>query len=504
MSMPKRPHILLIMTDQQRTDSLGCYGNPQAHTPNLDRLAAEGVLYERCYVNNPICTPSRASLFTGKPLPGHGVYKLHDILPDDEVLFPKHLQAMGYQTALFGKLHVGAREEEAVRRHPNDGFDIYENALAPNAGLNHPGALNGSYAEWLKRTDPEFYGRFAAENRRMRNFPAHLHFSRWAAERTIDFIRNRDEARPFFCCMSLFDPHDPYNDYPPEMRKLLPGEPLPERIVPRRPEELPDGIRREQEHSYLGACASYSDAQLRQMRFGYQASVAFLDGEVGRVLRALEEEGVADETHIVFVSDHGDMLGDHGLLAKGAYFYDAAVRVPLLIKTPGSPSAGRRSAALVQPHDLAGTMMAWAGYEREEIGRLLPDFLPLTPTGADDALPAGREFAVCLYRNTGIADNKRPFDPPIHCTMIRDRTYKMTVYHELPDSERAPEGQLFHLDEDPQEQDNLWHRPDYAEVKLRLLLKLMDWMVHSDRICNGSRAGERFPEPAQWSINNAL
>ena len=102
-----QPNILLLMTDQQRYDSLGCYGAHWVQTPNLDRLAEEGVLFENCYVNNTICTPSRASLLTGKHLPGHGVYKLHDILPKDEILFTKRLQQAGYRTALFGKLHVG-------------------------------------------------------------------------------------------------------------------------------------------------------------------------------------------------------------------------------------------------------------------------------------------------------------------------------------------------------------------------------------------------------------
>ena len=121
-----KPNILLIMTDQQRVDSLGCYNCDAVKSPNLDRLADEGVLFENCVVSNTICTPSRASIWTGKDLPGHGVMRLYDNLHEDEVLFPVHLQKHGYRTALFGKLHVSSMIAESTGRHPNDGFDVYE------------------------------------------------------------------------------------------------------------------------------------------------------------------------------------------------------------------------------------------------------------------------------------------------------------------------------------------------------------------------------------------
>ena len=122
--MAKQNNILLILTDQQRWDSLGCYGTPGVHTPNLDRLASEGIIFDRCYANATICTPSRACLWTGKHIPGHGVHALHDCLPNNEILFPKRLQQIGYRTALIGKLHVSGHYHENDGRHPNDGFDM--------------------------------------------------------------------------------------------------------------------------------------------------------------------------------------------------------------------------------------------------------------------------------------------------------------------------------------------------------------------------------------------
>lgn len=202
------------MTGQQRWDSLGCTGCEAIATPNIDRLAAEGALFDQCYVNATICTPSRASLLTGKTVPNHGVYRLHDRLTDDQVLFPAHLQQQGYQTALIGKLHVPGRTIEAETRHPNDGFDEYEWCIDPAIHLDSP---FNAYVQWLAERDPTFHQRLLEENRQLRHFPAEHHFTRWVAERTIHFLEKQDGAKPFFCQMSLFDPHDPYFDYPQEM-----------------------------------------------------------------------------------------------------------------------------------------------------------------------------------------------------------------------------------------------------------------------------------------------
>ena len=132
------PNILLIMTDQQRWDSLGCYGQTAIQTPNLDRLARDGARFERCYTPNPICTPARASLLTGRDVLDHGVTKLYDVLADDEVLFPELLQEAGYDTALFGKLHVSSGVHEQTHRHPHDGFDIYEYCIEASVGMESP------------------------------------------------------------------------------------------------------------------------------------------------------------------------------------------------------------------------------------------------------------------------------------------------------------------------------------------------------------------------------
>ena len=481
-----QPNILLIMTDQQRSDSLGCYGADWVETPNLDTIAADGVVFENCYVTNTICTPSRASMWTGKHLPGHGVYKLYDNLPQDQVLFSELLQEAGYTTGLFGKLHVSGRLFEANNRHPHDGFDEYEWCMEASIHLDSP--YNG-YAKWLETNHPDFFGQLKSKGRELLHHSKEVHFTHWAAERSIDFIHRHAGKTPFFCCMSVFDPHNPYNDYPEEMRSRVDMDKIPKNVTDDR-EDAPDGVLQEREHSYLGKFSDFSGADVKQMRLGYYASIALIDEEVGRVLSALEEKGVTDNTIVIFVSDHGDMLGDHGILVKGAFFYDAGVKVPLIIRWPARIGAGKRIKALVQPHDLSATILNAAGVikagnectTRYHDGRSL---LPLTAGDVDKI----REHAVCAYRNSGISDKKRPWDPPIHCTMIRDKRYKLSLYHTDPDGR----GELYDMVNDPNELHNLFYSAEYAAVRQELTDSLLQWTVNQELKELGSRGGEQLP-----------
>jgi arylsulfatase len=494
--MNTAPSILLIMTDQQRWDSLGCYGAGWVQTQHLDGLARDGVLFERCYATNPVCTPSRASLMTGKHLPGHGVYALHDILPAEEVLFTRRLQERGYRTALFGKLHVSGRIYEAESRHPQDGFDVYEWCLEAPVSMDSP--FNG-YSTWLKERDASFHERLRREGRKVLHIPRELHLTHWAAERTIDFIRQADSRRPFFCKMSVFDPHNPYEQYPLEMNRLVDQAAIPAPVPP-PPGPRPAAIRREAEHSYLGAFSRFTAADIRKMRQGYYAMIAFIDLEVGRVLQALKERGLEENTLVIFCSDHGDLLGDHGLLVKGAFFYDPCVRVPLLVRWPaGALSAGLRVSAPVQLHDLAATILAAAGASAEALAGWMPEARDLGPLMRGEA-GAVREHTVCLYRNSGICDTGRVWDPPIHASMILDARHKLCVYHAAEGSSSGLEGQLFDLQEDPLEQRDLWAGRRHAAARRELTEALLEWL-HAVERGQGGRGGTATPAPSQQLVN---
>lgn len=472
--MDNRPNILLLMTDQQRFDSLSCYGCKAIRTPNLDRLAAEGALFENCYVNNPLCTPSRCSLFTGKPLQGHGVYHLYGNLPDEQILFPEYLRRKGYQTALIGKLHVSAHTTEDKRRNANDGFDIYEWCLDPRMALHSP---YNAYAAFLRAEYPEFFKQLESEGLYVKDVPAVCHFTRWAADRTIHFLDNRDTEKPFFCYMSLFDPHSPYYDRPPESLDMVDKGGIPAAVNACGGEDIPSDVKREmgKADAYIKRLYPDGDFSITDYRSDYYASIAFLDQEIGRVLKMLDEKNLRENTLVLFVSDHGDMLLDRGLRTKGAYFYDACTKVPLIMRFPGAVRPGARVSALVQPHDIAATILTLAGYANEELCDIMPHSLDLLPiTGEDASDVKTRDHAVCVYRNTS------NFNPPIHATMYRNKRYKLNVYHKNPMESCDPQGELFDMENDPAESVNLWNDPKYLPIRLEMTGRLLDCMVNYD------------------------
>jgi arylsulfatase A-like enzyme len=495
----QQPNILFIMTDQQRYDSLGCYGADWVQTPHLDKLAHEGVLFEHCYANNPLCTPSRASIFTGKSIPGHGVYKVHDLLPDNEIPFTKRLQGLGYNTALFGKLHLSGRVHESVSRHPNDGFDTYEWVLGQGVNMDSP---FNAYVPWLQQNYPEFHQRLMRERRKLKYVPRECHLTHWAAERTIDFLQNRDKHHPFFCMMSIIDPHDPYENYPLDMRDFVDEDRIPAPLLePVDNVNRPYGIRQEQEHSYVGAFRQFTADDLKKIRLGYFASITLIDREVGRVLKTLKEEGLRESTLVIFVSDHGDMLGDHNLMVKGAFFYDPGVKVPLIIRWPEKyPSlSGQRVSSLVQPNDLAATVLSAAGFPSAELHKIMPESADLASlaTGGQKSV---HDVAICCYRNSGICDRGHHWAPAIHATMLRDDRYKLNLYHANPAARLAMEGQLFDMLEDPHEMNDLWGAPAYQALRLHLMERLLEWMFNQE-LRLGTRGGDAIPDRSQLLAN---
>ena len=468
------------MTDQQRWDSLGCYGISGVHTPNLDRLAGRGIRFDACYVNNPLCSPSRASFWTGKHVPGHGCFNNHDNLPLDEACFTEWLTGAGYDTALVGKLHLRLGDWEAERRHPHDGFRHYEWSLAP---WSHFTPMH-AYHRWLADRDPRVMERIREHRNFVGETPADAHQTTWAAERCIQFLtEGRDQSKPFFLCYSVFDPHNPYWNHPAEFEDLLDVDALPFPVAPDEPfEHRTDALRRYGAHSYMlnyrrRYLEAYGDAPedeiMRRWRIGYHAAIALIDQQVGRVLKCLDECGLTDETIIVFTSDHGDMIGDHGIWAKGPYFYEACARVPLIVRYPKAGAVGGGAVnAPCQLHDLAATFLLEAGCDPEQVAARMPDAVNVFD--ADTLRRRGYAASMHMGRDTLSAND---YDgEPMLGTMWRERNWKLNLWRRSGEAD-AGQGELYDLQQDPDEIKNLWNERDFRDVRDELALKSNAWLL---------------------------
>lgn len=480
--MTKRPNILFICTDQQRADSLGCTGAPWAVTPNLDRLASEGALFEQCYVQNPVCSPSRASLFTGKYPSNHGLYANGVPLPDDQRMFTRTLADAGYDCGMIGKQHLSPCDTWRTEPRKDDGYRVFEWAHGPNHR-----ALENDYHRWLRKTHPETYQSVfpdtgANENTEYSNraragtpidyVPHEAHYSHWVAERAIDFIEyDRDEADPFFLMVNFFDPHHSFGA-PQEFRDLIDADAIPAPITKTGElDEKPAPHRAYSEKSYSGTAPGFQDYttdEIKEIRAQYWAMIALIDYEVGRIMAALAQVGLAQETLVVFSSDHGEMLGNHRQLLKGPQLYDDLTRVPLIARWPSRIAPGTNVPNLVQWIDLTATILEAAGCA-PRIGVQGQSLIPLL-SGEKTQL---RPWALCEYRYSGFAT-----DPLIMTTMLRYESWKLIVWHGEPACGSTRDGEMYDLSQDPDELHNLFHAPEHAPQ--RRVMKEMLLMAMSE------------------------
>ena len=371
----KRPNILILYTDQQRWDALGANGNPDIVTPNLDKLASEGVNFTHHFVQNPVCMPSRISLLSGRYPSALGITHMGVPVPENIVTLPRILKQYGYRSANIGKLHFLPHANRDHRLpHPAYSFDHLEIA-------DEPGVYEDAYRAWVRRKAPEQMDGISAGippatrswQRVMgitdgvvhRGDPDGRHdfggavpfaadenltHTAFVGEQTIEFIQQTGDE-PFLCIAGFYSPHAPwmvpqkYLDLYDTDKLSLPD--FPDHINAQRP-QAPE--------------AEFSDAQLRRARHGYYAMISEVDHYVGRILDRLEACGKRKDTIVVFTSDHGEWLGDHLRYGKGYPADDAVSRVPLIISAP----QGRHSQShhgLVEAVDIVPTLLELAGIQ---------------------------------------------------------------------------------------------------------------------------------------------
>ena len=466
-----RPNILWICTDQQRYDTVGALGNPHVSTPNIDRLVAEGVAFTRAYCQSPICTPSRASFLTGMyPSAVHVNGNGNESFPDHPPLVTRTLADSGYDCGLIGKLHL-ASAYQRIEPRVDDGYRYWQYSHAPRDDWE----TGHDYADWVKANG----GDLDAFNKDVDGVPAQLHQTTWCAEKTIEFM---NEAQgPWLASVNIYDPHPPFNppksyreqfdpgqmpgplyeDSDVEQQKRLAGIDFQSRG--RHPEELDIAspvipyTPRNNRNAAAQETSGRRDA--RTLQAAYYAMIKLIDDRLGDMLQALDDSGQRQDTVIIFTSDHGETLGDHGLIQKGCRFYEGLVRVPLIFSWPGQFGAGVRSEALVELVDQAPTLLELAGLhipERMQGRSLLPILSGEVPASMH------RDFVRCEFYDALQADDGT------FATMYRDERYKLVVYH------GHNLGEMYDLVEDPDEFEDMWDEPEAQPTKLELMRRSFD------------------------------
>ena len=485
--MPNRPNILLITSDQQHWNTLGCL-NREIRTPYLDRMAEQGVLFTRAYCCNPTCTPTRASIITGRYPSQHGAWSLGTKLPEDEHTVGEDFSQAGYRTALVGKAHFqplrGTEEFPSLESYPiMQDLDFWRGFDGPFYGFEHvelarnhtdEAHVGQHYALWMEEkgcANWRDYFRTPTGNnddqKRTWLIPEEYHYDTWIADRSCGLMENyARDGDPFFLWASFFDPHPKYlvpepwdRMYDPEtltVPSVVEGEhetnpPHFQLTQERRPDFSPwreSGQGLHGFHSHL-----HDRKELARNIAIYYAMVSLMDKYIGQILDKLDELGLAEDTLVVFTTDHGHFFGQHGLTAKGAFHYEDMIKVPFIVRYPGRVPAGERSDALQSLVDLAPTFLGTAGLE-----------VPRSMTGMDQsAVWSGERTPV---RDHIIVENRHE-PTSIHVKTYVDARYKITVYY------NREYGELFDLQEDPGEVNNLWDKPECAELKADLVMKLL-------------------------------
>jgi arylsulfatase A-like enzyme len=513
------PNFLVVMTDQQRADHLGCAGHPALQTPNLDRLAAQGVRLNRAYVNNPVCMPSRSTLLTGQTPRGHGV-RTNGINLDPAVpTMTEALRRAGYRTHAVGKIHVniyGLPNDADAQALDPAGFPEsawmwsrrrvghlplpYYGFQTAEITIGHGPGVGGDYRNWLEAAHPEAVPLMrmeaaerpvsGAEQSAILNLPPELHYNSWVADRTIAFLEvqaRTDQAQPFYLHCSFPDPHHPYCPPRAWADRYDPATMPP---VTRRDgelDDLPPFYRRTYEQgmplSGRGRATKIRDDQLRDIQALTCAMVSFVDKQFGRVLATLERLGLRENTVIVFTSDHGDMLGDHWMLNKGPFHFDGLLRVPQIWSWPGHFPSAATSEALVSLLDFVPTILELAAVPplegtippRRETAQELP------PLPGVSLLPVLRGERTSV-QDSVIIENDEDYLGLRLRTIVTDR-FHMTVYP------GQLYGELFDRQADPQQLCNRWPDPALTAVKATLTSELLHRLALTDsrlprRLCH--------------------
>ena len=525
----KQPNILFITSDQHYWMGMG-YNNPKIKTPNLDRLASMGAIYDRAYTVNPVSTPTRSSIITGLYPSQHGAYALGTKLPENVPCIGDYLKQVGYTSILVGKAHFQPLAGNAVYpslegypvlqdldfwkqyNGPFYGFDRVE--LARNHGneahagqhyvlwmiekLKKAGRNPDEWKQWF--LDPKVI-QYANVSQQMQqvmdkngakgmpqsgawNIPEEYHMNAWIAERANANINKAlKNGKPFFLWASFFDPHPPYLVPEPWASMYDPNNMDVPVVDPNDLDDMPYHYRMTQQTEIRGWAADYNEdgfgvhglsnhfsskEQKAKNMAIYYGMISMMDKYIGIILDNLEKAGQLENTLIVFTTDHGHHIGTHNLIAKGGFTFEEDIRVPFIVTWKGHYPAGRRTNGLISFVDLTPSFLKIAGCA-----------IPPTVAGIDvTPLWSGETEKV---RNWALVENHFQRTKFYQKTYIEER-YKITWYM------HSDEGELFDLEKDPSEYDNLWDNPVYQKLKMEMMHKALKAEMEKDP-CRMPRLG---------------
>jgi arylsulfatase A-like enzyme len=491
--MASKPNILIFCVDQMASASLGCNGNPDISTPHLDALAKDGCSFQRAYCANPVCSPARASIFTGLLPRQHGLITNGTRLPESIPTLPSALAAAGYRTHAVGKLHLQPYEDAGSAEY-SGGWKSGEIAKLPENyyGFQSADFLGGhvhycfgDYTRWLEKKHPGIYERYAREQSSWQcpvvkqtwktRVPPELHYNEWIAERSITYLQSLEAEENFFLWCSFPDPHHPFAAAEPYCDQYDPS-------VLQRPESFPytderiTSLRdqREQFRSHFPV----DDESLGAVMAQTYGMISHVDHCIGRVMNHLQTSGLLENTIVIFTADHGEYLGSHGLLFKNIWMFEELLRIPMIWRVPGAGGRHGPCQQVVSHLDLVPTLLDYAGIGPEVLDmRKGARSAPLTLPG--QSLRAFLEGKASLAPEPALTEYDEDWFPDGPFFRIRTMTterYKLVVYG------NPEEGQLFDLESDPHELNDLWNDPDHCEIRADLITKAFQRFSRNDRL----------------------
>lgn len=463
----RAPNIVVLMSDQHRADMMGCAGDPAVRTPTMDRLASEGVRFSRALCQGPLCMPARASLLTERYVRDHGVFQNNSEVSFDLPTGPQALREAGYHTAVIGKTHLwahGDRGRIPVRDMEPSlvryGFDEVHETVGKLANLVHANAYTeylesaGLLEEYRRHVGARAYGhlRNRGETRDRVpmwdatpiGLPVEGYVDAWHGRRVVRWIDEYERDRPFFLFVGFPGPHDPW-DAPREavaeyddVEIPLPGSTqrprLPERGAPGR-SAYAAFLR-----AFMGLSNTdtFTEDRMRAARRAYYADISIIDRAMGDILDALARKGELENTWVIYTTDHGEMMGEHGLMSK-MVFYRPALHIPLIVRPPGGCSP-RLVDSRTEQFDISATCNEIAGAR------------PVPGSEARSLLPAIRGDGDAPTRPVSISENWG-------FALFETDRYKLVVWEDAV----APVA-LFDTVEDPLEDRDLVDDPAHASV----------------------------------------